>query len=103
MEARSNNVYNISIGHFPELRRKLGRWKDLKRKEIRKQEQDRFLRKCLEENVTPKGLRIQKKGVECKTFRWRKLLKKMEKELIWNELRKKKEEIAKLKDITKRK
>ena len=90
---------NIQIGHFPSLKRRIDKWKDERRKEIVREEQVRFLRRCLEERVTPKGLLVQKKGVECRTVRWRNLIRKLQKELVWDVIRKKREEICILREM----
>jgi hypothetical protein len=90
---------NIQIGHFPSLKRRIDKWKDERRKEIVREEQVRFLRRCLEERVTPKGLLVQKKGIECRTVRWRNLIRKLQKELVWDVIRKKREELCILREM----
>jgi hypothetical protein len=86
----------LQIELFPKLNGNVNKWKDKKRIEIKKEEQEKFLRRCVEEGVTPNGLLVKKKGVKCNTVRWNKLLKQLNKELVWFHIRKLKYERTRL-------
>lgn len=92
----------LVIETTPRLKRRINTWKDRRRWEIRKRQQVWFLRKCVEEGVMPKGLRVMKKGVEHTSLRFRELIRKAEKELLWVMIRRSREEIRRSEEVTER-